>query len=64
MSRFCVTECVRCVAVSLSLWLLLLRASLGIYFQVVEPDRRLTEEQWDLEAELGIAQVESGIVYR
>jgi hypothetical protein len=36
----------------------------GIYFQVVDPNRRLTDEQWDLEAELGIAQIESGIVYR
>jgi hypothetical protein len=36
----------------------------GVYFQVVDPNRRLTDEQWELEKEMGIAQVDNGIIYR
>ncbi len=36
----------------------------GIYFQVMDPARKLTGEQWNLEKEMGVCQMKNGIVYR
>ncbi|CAM9382787.1 unnamed protein product [Chrysoparadoxa australica] len=36
----------------------------GVYFQVVDPNRKLTDLQWELEKELGISQIEGGVTYR
>lgn len=36
----------------------------GTWFGVVDPNRKLTNEQWELEKEMGITQVENGLLLR